>query len=78
MRRAKLGPAAMLTLARADAFGSLDLERRETLWHVAGLESNELPLLRPEDATETAGIFHNAEPFVCNDPGYRQGRFQDG
>ena len=44
MRRAKLGPAAMLTLARADAFGSLDLGRRETLWNVAGLEANELPL----------------------------------
>ena len=78
MRRAKLGPAAMLTLARADAFVSLDLTRRETLWHVAGLESNELPLFRPEDATETAEIFHNAEPFLCNnDPGYRQGRFRD-
>ena len=45
MRRAKLGPAAMRTLARADAFGSLDLGRRETLWHVAGLEADVLPLL---------------------------------
>ena len=45
MRRAKLGPAAMRTLARADAFGSLDLARRETLWHVAGLEADDLPLL---------------------------------
>ncbi len=77
MRRAKLGPAAMLTLARADALGSLDLGRREALWHVAGLEANELPLFRPEDATETAGIFHNAEPFGSNDPGYRRGQFRD-
>jgi error-prone DNA polymerase len=45
MRRAKLPPAAMRTLARADAFGSLDLGRRETLWHVAGLEADNLPLL---------------------------------
>ena len=75
MRRAKLGTAAMLTLTRADAFGSLDLGRRETLWHVAGLEANELPLFRPKDATETAGIFHNAEPFLCNDPSCGQGRF---
>ncbi len=45
MRRAKLSPAAMRTLARADAFGSLDLERRETLWDVAGLEPDLLPLL---------------------------------
>jgi error-prone DNA polymerase len=44
MRRAKLGLSAMLTLARADAFGSLDLNRRETLWDVAGLEADELPL----------------------------------
>ncbi len=44
MRRAKLGQAAMLTLARADAFGSLELNRRETLWDVAGLEPDELPL----------------------------------
>jgi error-prone DNA polymerase len=52
MRRAKLKPSAMLTLARADAFGSLDFDRRETLWNVAGLETNELPLFRPGDATE--------------------------
>jgi error-prone DNA polymerase len=45
MRRAKLGAPAMRTLARADAFGSLDLARRETLWHVAGLEADVLPLL---------------------------------
>ena len=45
MRRAKLAPAAMRTLARADVFGSLDLGRRETLWHVAGLEADVLPLV---------------------------------
>ncbi|MGO9546616.1 MAG: error-prone DNA polymerase, partial [Rhodomicrobium sp.] len=45
MRRAKLGPAAMRTLARADAFGSRDLGRRETLWEVSGLEADVLPLL---------------------------------
>ncbi len=45
MRRAKLGAPAMRTLARADAFGSLDLGRRETLWDVAGLEPDVLPLL---------------------------------
>ena len=45
MRRAKLRAPAMRTLARADAFSSLDLARRETLWHVAGLEADVLPLL---------------------------------
>jgi error-prone DNA polymerase len=45
MRRAKLKPAVLRTLARADAFGSLDLGRRETLWDAAGLEADNLPLL---------------------------------
>ncbi len=45
MRRAGLGPASMRILARADAFGSLALGRRETLWDVAGLEADVLPLL---------------------------------
>ena len=45
MRRAKLRAPAMRALARADAFSSLDLARRETLWHVAGLEADVLPLL---------------------------------
>ncbi|HXW21770.1 MAG TPA: error-prone DNA polymerase, partial [Rhodomicrobium sp.] len=66
--------SAMLTLARADAFGSLELGRREMLWHVAGLEANERPLFRPEDATERTGNIHNAEPFVHNDPGGLQKR----
>ena len=77
MRRAKLKPSAMLTLARADAFDSLDFGRRETLWHVAGLETNELPLFRPGDATERTGNIHNAESFTRNDPGYRQNRLRD-
>ncbi len=49
MRRARLRPSAMLTLARADAFGSLDSGRRETLWNVAGLEADELPLMAGRD-----------------------------
>ena len=48
MRRAKLGSAAMLTLARADAFDSLDLGRRESLWNVFGLEEDVLPLFNNE------------------------------
>jgi error-prone DNA polymerase len=77
MRRAKLKPAAMLTLARSDAFGSLDLGRRETLWHVGGLEANELPLFRREHAIERAGNFHNAKPFIRNDPADLKSRFRD-
>ena len=77
MRRANLKPSAMLTLARADAFGSLDFGRRETLWHVAGLETNELPLFRPGAATEMAGNIHNAKPFTCNESGGLRSRFRD-
>ncbi len=70
MRRAKLGLAAMRTLARADAFGSLELGRRETLWHVAGLEADELPLVQQRVIPETPKA-------DCKDPGCRQGRLQD-
>ena len=45
MRRAGIGPAAMLTLSRADTFQSLDLDRRDSLWDVSGLEADRLPLL---------------------------------
>jgi error-prone DNA polymerase len=44
MHRARLTRSAMLTLAQADAFGSMDLERRQALWTVMGLEDNPLPL----------------------------------
>ncbi len=53
MRRAKLGPGAMRVLARAGAFGSLGLGRRETLWEVAGLEADEPPLLKAKAASLT-------------------------
>ena len=77
MRRARLKPSAMLTLARADAFGSLDLGRRETLWRVTGLEAERLPLFSPENATETAGNIHEAKPFTCNDHGEEHSGLQD-
>jgi error-prone DNA polymerase len=78
MRRARLKPGAMLTLARADAFDSLNFSRRETLWHVAALETDELPLFRPEDVTERTGNIHNAKSFTDNDPGDLQSRVRDG
>jgi error-prone DNA polymerase len=59
MRRAKLGLATMQILARADAFGSLELGRREALWEIAGLEPDELPLIpslsRQEDEAVKSG-----------------------
>jgi error-prone DNA polymerase len=44
MRRARLGLPAMRMLARADAFGSIGLGRRDTLWQVTGLEAEVPPL----------------------------------
>lgn len=43
--RAKLGPAVLGRLARADAFGSLQLDRRQSLWQSLGQSKKELPLL---------------------------------
>jgi error-prone DNA polymerase len=42
-RRSGLGAAALVTLARADAFGSLGLDRRRALWAIRGLQAP-LPL----------------------------------
>ena len=44
MRRAGLKRGAMATLAAADAFRSLGLDRRQALWAVAGLADDALPL----------------------------------
>ena len=43
-RRAGVGRAALDALARADAFGSLGLSRRQALWAVRGLDEAPLPL----------------------------------
>jgi error-prone DNA polymerase len=43
-RRVGLGKAALETLARADAFASLRLGRRQALWAVRGMEEAPLPL----------------------------------
>ena len=43
-RRAGIRRGALETLARADAFGSMDLGRRQALWAVRGVEENTLPL----------------------------------
>jgi error-prone DNA polymerase len=43
-RRSGLGIAALETLARADAFRSMGLDRRRALWAVKGLPETPLPL----------------------------------
>ncbi len=55
-RRAGLAPAALEALARADAFGSLGLDRRQALWAIQGLGAAPLPLFaasgEPEQGEE--------------------------
>lgn len=41
---AKLSEAAMERLAKADAFGSMELGRRDALWNTKGLKEGEMPL----------------------------------
>ncbi len=42
--RAGLGPAVLEILANADAFQSMELKRREVLWHIKALGAAPLPL----------------------------------
>jgi len=44
-RRTGLGRAVLSRLSKADAFGSLGLNRREALWQALGQDHRELPLL---------------------------------
>ena len=50
-RKSRLGPAALETLAKADAFGSLGLDRRRALWQIHALDEGQLPLFDAEDAS---------------------------
>jgi error-prone DNA polymerase len=49
-----VGRAALETLARADAFGSLGLDRRRALWTARGMEETALPLFAAADGCEAA------------------------
>jgi len=51
-RKSRLPPAALETLARADAFGSLGLKRRAALWAVRALPAAALPLFAAMGAEE--------------------------
>jgi error-prone DNA polymerase len=51
-RKSGLSPAALETLARADAMGSMGLKRREALWAVRGLPNAPLPLFAAMGAEE--------------------------
>jgi error-prone DNA polymerase len=51
-RRAKVRPVALERLARADAFQSMGMNRRQALWAVKALRDAPLPLLIAADARE--------------------------
>ena len=55
-RRSGLGPGALTTLAEADGFGSMGLNRRDSLWAVRALGAPALPLFAaardPEEGTQ--------------------------
>ncbi len=52
-RRTGLGRAAISRLAKAGAFGSLKLARREALWHALGQDQKPMPLF---DAPDPRGV----------------------
>jgi error-prone DNA polymerase len=54
-RKSKVGPAALEALAKADAFGSLDLDRRRALWQLHALGEGQLPLF---DADGNSAMEH--------------------
>jgi error-prone DNA polymerase len=69
--RSGLGPKVLDRLARADAFASMELNRRDALWAVRGLGDTVLPLFaaaeareaRLRNSTRTSGNFQ-VEPDV--------------
>ena len=71
-RRTGLGRSVATRLAKAGAFGSLGLNRREALWHAMGQEQKALPLfdgldsrrVRETHQTENEGV-GNEEAVRC-------------
>jgi error-prone DNA polymerase len=69
-RRAGLTPAALETLANADAWRSLGLDRRAALWEIRGLGEVPLPLFAHAERAATGvkpGRGHNAPPVELAD-----------
>jgi len=59
-RRAQLSPSALERLAEADAFASLGLDRRQSLWHIRALPREDLPLFAASE--------HIPEPEIALTP----------
>jgi error-prone DNA polymerase len=64
-RRAGLSVAALERLADADAFGSLDVSRREALWAIRGLGGEPLPLFAAADERANRIEPEGIEPAVA-------------
>lgn len=62
--RAKVQVASLEKLAEADAFGSLDLKRRDALWKIRGLSDAPLPLFAAADERDGQSRAEGAEPEV--------------
>ncbi|MBO9622209.1 MAG: error-prone DNA polymerase [Sphingomonas sp.] len=67
-RRSKVKPAALERLARADAFQSLGLDRRQALWAVTALGEKPLPLLEAADLFAGKVQPETVEPKVVLTP----------
>ncbi|MBR1221462.1 error-prone DNA polymerase [Bradyrhizobium sp. U87765 SZCCT0131] len=67
-RRSSIPVAAMVQLARADAYSSLGLSRREAYWAIKALRNDSLPLFAAADRREGHFTPDHAEPEVALDP----------
>lgn len=68
-RRAAIPSAALVELAKADAFRpSLSLARREALWAIKALRDEPLPLFAAAAAREAAAVPEQHEPTVSLKP----------
>ena len=54
--RTGLGKGALEKLARADAFGSLKLDRRQALWRIRGMDDGALPLFAAAGIAVTGDV----------------------
>jgi error-prone DNA polymerase len=64
-RRSRVKPAALERLARADAFQSLGLNRRQALWAIKALSLKPLDLFAAADLREGKTVPESAEPHVA-------------
>jgi error-prone DNA polymerase len=67
-RRAQAPVEALVQLAKADAFGSMGLNRREASWAIKALRNTTLPLFADADRREKQFKPEFTEPSVVLDP----------